>query len=60
MSDTYHHNAPARALLLKLPTRYTGWVGEDCFRQRGRQYIKRQQRRAVRRAGKHVSTNSEV
>lgn len=38
--------------LLHLPTKYTGWLGEDCWRSRGRRFIKRLEHRAYRRFGK--------
>ena len=33
---------------LKLPDRYTGWLGEDCRKQNGRRFIKRMEHRAQR------------
>lgn len=41
-----------RKTYLKLPNRYTGYLGEDCYRQEGRRYIKRLEHRAVRHAAK--------
>lgn len=41
-----------RKTFLKLPDRYTGWLGEDCYRQQGRHYIKRLEHRAIRRKGR--------
>lgn len=38
-----------RSKLLKLPNRYTGWVGEDCWRSEGRRFLKRLEHRAKRR-----------
>lgn len=57
MSNTYHHNSPTRARLMRIPNRYTGWVGEGCWSQNGKQFIKRIERRANRRWGKSVITN---
>ena len=37
-----------RKSFLKLPDRYTGWLGEDCRRQEGRRFIKRVEHRAIR------------
>lgn len=41
-----------RKTFLKMPDRYTGWLGEDCFKQEGRRYIKRLEHRAHRRVAK--------
>ena len=41
-----------RQTFLKLPDRYTGWLGEDCYKQEGRKYIKRLEHRAIRRASR--------
>ena len=37
-----------RRAFLKLPDRYTGWLGEDCSRQEGRRFIKRVEHRSIR------------
>lgn len=58
MADTYNHRN-ARPKLVKLPDRYTGWLGEGCWRAHGRNFIKRLQRRALRRFNK-VLTNKET
>lgn len=52
MSRTRHHHSKPRVKLLKLPDRYTGWVGEGCNSQQARKFIKRLQHRAWRRANK--------
>ena len=51
MSRTKHHNAPKRPKLMKLPDRYTGWVGEGQTTQNGLHFLKRQEHRAQRRWG---------
>lgn len=38
-----------RKTFLKLPDRYTGWLGEDCYKAEGRRYIKRLEHKAIRR-----------
>ena len=38
-----------RKAYLKLPDRYTGWLGEDCYKAEGRRYIKRLEHKAIRR-----------
>lgn len=50
MSRTTHHNAPKKGRLLREEGKYSGWVGEDCWRQHGRKYIKRREHRANRRS----------
>lgn len=40
--------------LIKLPDRYTGWLGEGCWRSRGRRFVKRLEHRAIRRFGKKL------
>lgn len=41
-----------RKTYLKLPDRYTGWLGEDCHKALGRRFIKRVEHRAHRRNAK--------
>lgn len=52
MSHTKHHNDSRSGRLLKLPHKYTGWIGENCWRQRGRRFLKRWQNRCIRRYGR--------
>jgi hypothetical protein len=49
MAHTKHHNAPKRPKLLKLTDKYTGWLGEEAWRQKGRRFIKRLEHRHNRR-----------
>lgn len=48
-----------RHTFLKLPDRYTGWLGEDCSKQEGRRFIKRVEHRAIRRYAR-TEINHEV
>lgn len=50
MSRTSHHNEPKKGRLLREADKYTGWLGEFCFRQNGRKHIKRREHRAARRS----------
>lgn len=43
-----------RFRLLKLEDKHTGWVGEGCWRARGRRFIKKLEHRYNRRFGKVV------
>lgn len=49
MSRTHHHGSPARAKLLKLCDKYTGWIGEGNYRSAGKRFLKRLQHRYNRR-----------
>lgn len=52
MSRTAHHNAPKKLKSLKLPTHYTGYVGEWFgINQEGWKFRKRVEHRANRRYG---------
>lgn len=48
MSKTYKSDV-GRFKLVKLPDRYTGWLGESCWRSRGKRFLKKLQHRALRR-----------
>lgn len=43
------NNKCIRVNLLRLPDRYTGWMGEQCWRSHGKRFLKKLQHRAVRR-----------
>lgn len=45
MSRTAHHNAPKRGKLAIFADKYAGWTGEQCWKQNGKAFIKRMQRR---------------
>ena len=49
MARTKHHNDAKGGKILKLEDKYTGWVGEYCWRQRGRKFLKRWKNRHNRR-----------
>lgn len=49
MSRTKHHNDSRKGKLLKLVNKYTGWIGENCWGQRGRKFLKRWEHRHNRR-----------
>lgn len=53
-------NTNRRKTFLKLPDKYTGWLGEDCHRQRGRRFIKDVEHRAHRRYVKAQITEETV
>ena len=57
MSHTYHHNAPKKGKLFRFADKYTGWAGEDCFRQNGRRFVKRTNSRHNRRAWKNSNND---
>lgn len=38
--------------LVKLADKYTGWLGEGCWRRNGRRFVKRIEHRYNRRHGK--------
>lgn len=55
MSRSRNNQRP-REKLLKLADKYTGWIGEECWRQNGRKFIKRLQARHNRRVGKKLDS----
>lgn len=49
MSKTFKDSSPSRSKLVKYPDRYTGWLGEQCWRKEGKRFIKRNVTRSERR-----------
>jgi len=43
---------PGRPRMLKLQAKYSGWIGEGCWRSLGKRFIKNLEHRANRRYGK--------
>lgn len=55
MSHTFHHGAPPRPVLVKLPDHYSGWMFEGATRAPTRRWVKHLANKAYRRYSRKLT-----